>query len=71
MSSTQTQPAATPLTELPAWKALEQHAAAMSKVHLRQLFADDPAARRPLFPRSAGLHLDFSKNRITDETLSL
>jgi len=71
MSSTQTQPAATPLTELPAWKALEEHAAAMSKVHLRQLFADDPGRAARFSHEALGLFLDFSKNRITDETLSL
>src|SRR3954447_25533028 len=54
-----------------AWKALEAHFAEMQHVHLRDLFADDPARGERLAADAAGLHLDFSKNRITDETVIL
>ena len=64
-------PAASPLISLPAWQALGRHADAIRGVHLRDLFAKDPE-RAGRFSREAeGLFLDFSKNRITDETLSL
>lgn len=59
------------LTDLPAWKALEAHAAAMKAVTLKELFAKD-AGRGPKFTLEAeGLLLDYSKNRITDETVTL
>ena len=64
-------PNATPLTSRPAWKALEAHAHAMRDVHLRQLFAGDPGRGARLTAEGAGLFLDYSKNRITDETLEL
>src|SRR3954470_14257277 len=54
-----------------AWKALEAHFAEMRDVHLRDLFAGDPARGERLAADAAGLHLDFSKNRITDETVIL
>ncbi len=60
-----------PLTSRPAWKALEAHAHAMRDVHLRQLFASDPARGTRLTAEGAGLFLDYSKNRVTDETLAL
>jgi len=60
-----------PLTSLPAWKALTDHAAAMRNIHLRNLFAQDPGRAARFSLEAVGLFLDFSKNRITDETLSL
>jgi len=60
-----------PLRERPAWKALEQHYAEIAGVHLRQLFADDPARGERLTAEAAGLYLDYSKNRVTDETMRL
>jgi glucose-6-phosphate isomerase len=58
-----------PLRERPAWKALEQHYAEIAGVHLRQLFADDPGRGERLTAEAAGLYLDYSKNRVTDESL--
>ena len=60
-----------PLRERPAWKALEQHYAEIAEVHLRQLFADDPGRGERLTAEAAGLYLDYSKNRVTDETMRL
>jgi glucose-6-phosphate isomerase len=59
------------LTALPAWQALEQHAAAMRDVHMRDLFAEDPERAGRFSLEAEGLFLDYSKNRITGETLSL
>jgi glucose-6-phosphate isomerase len=56
---------------LPAWKALTDHALAMRNVHLRNLFAQDPGRASRFSLEAIGLFLDFSKNRITDETLGL
>jgi len=61
----------TPLTQRPAWKALEAHHQATKDMHLRQLFADDPKRGERFTAEAAGLYLDYSKNRITDETLHL
>ncbi len=61
----------TPLRQHPAWKALERHYDEIRGVHLRELFADDPTRGERLAAEGAGLYLDFSKNRITDETLAL
>ena len=61
----------TPLRQRPAWKALEQHYSEISGRHLRDLFAADPGRGERLTAEAAGLYLDYSKNRITDETLSL
>jgi len=55
----------------PAWKALESHYKKVRKLHLRKLFADDPARGERLTASAAGIELDYSKNRITDETLEL
>jgi len=55
----------------PAWQALGAHHAAMKDVHLRTLFADDPGRAVRFSAEGAGLFLDYSKNRITDETLRL
>jgi glucose-6-phosphate isomerase len=59
------------LTQRPAWKALESHYETMRLRHLRQLFADDPGRGERLTAEAAGLYLDYSKNRITDETVQL
>jgi glucose-6-phosphate isomerase len=61
----------TPLRQRPAWKALEQHYSEISGRHLRELFAADPGRGERLVAEAAGLYLDYSKNRITDETLGL
>jgi glucose-6-phosphate isomerase len=60
-----------PITSRPAWRELEAHHAALAKVHLRQLFADDAKRGERLCLEAAGIFLDYSKNRITDETLRL
>jgi len=67
----QTAPRLTPLTELPAWKALAAHYQEVQKRHLRDLFADDPRRGERLTAEAVGLYLDYSKNRITDVTLAL
>jgi glucose-6-phosphate isomerase len=54
-----------------AWKALTAHYKAVSKLHLRQLFADDPKRGQRMAVEAGGLYLDYSKNRVTDETLKL
>jgi len=59
------------LTERPAWKALAEHYQTVRGLHLRQLFADDPGRGERLSAEAAGLYLDYSKNRITDETVRL
>src|SRR6201997_615864 len=59
------------LRSLPAWKALEAHYAKVRELHLRQLFADDPKRGERLTAEAVGLYLDYSKNRVTDETLKL
>ncbi|GAA5022669.1 glucose-6-phosphate isomerase [Actinopolymorpha pittospori] len=61
----------TPLKERPAWKALEQHRAEIGPRHLRELFAEDPTRGERLCAEAAGIYLDYSKNRITDETVRL
>ncbi|WP_263351166.1 glucose-6-phosphate isomerase [Acidicapsa acidisoli] len=61
----------TPLKQLPAWQALEAHAESLRGTHLRQLFADDPTRGERLNAEAAGIFLDYSKHRITDETLKL
>jgi glucose-6-phosphate isomerase len=59
------------LRTLPAWKALQKHHERTKSLHLRQLFADDPERGQSLAVEGAGIYLDYSKNRITDETLRL
>ena len=61
----------TPLRQRPAWKALEQHYAEIGPRHLRDLFAADPGRGERLTAEAAGLYLDYSKNRVTDETMAL
>jgi glucose-6-phosphate isomerase len=60
-----------PLRQRPAWKGLEQHHAEIARRHLRDLFAEDPKRAERYAVDGAGLHLDYSKNRITDQTLRL
>ena len=60
-----------PLRQRPAWKALEQHHAEIAGRHLRELFAEDPRRGERLTAEAAGLYLDYSKNRVTDETIRL
>ncbi|MEN8175687.1 MAG: glucose-6-phosphate isomerase [Pseudomonadota bacterium] len=58
-------------TERPAWQALKAHFDAVASLHMRDLFAADPARSERFSLEAAGLFLDYSKNRITDETLAL
>jgi len=60
-----------PLAERQAWKALAAHYENVSKLHLRQLFAADGTRGERMTAEAVGLYLDYSKNRITDETLKL
>src|ERR1700726_4623471 len=62
---------ATPLTERKAWQELKRHHAEMAGQHLRELFAADPGRGERLTVEAAGLYLDYSKNRVTDETMRL
>ena len=71
MTTTDATSTALPLTEKPAWKALEEHYRKIRNVHLRSLFADDPLRGQRLAAEGAGLYLDYSKNRITEETIRL
>jgi glucose-6-phosphate isomerase len=59
------------LTARAAWKALQAHHQKVKDVHLRALFADDPTRGERMTAEAAGVYLDYSKNRITDETLGL
>jgi glucose-6-phosphate isomerase len=60
-----------PLRMRPAWSRLEAHCRKLRDVHLRQLFAEDPDRGERLAVQGAGIYLDFSKNRVTDETIRL
>jgi glucose-6-phosphate isomerase len=60
-----------PLTERPAWKALKANYEKIRKLHLRELFAEERDRGERLTAAGAGIYLDYSKNRITDETLAL
>jgi glucose-6-phosphate isomerase len=60
-----------PLTEHPAWKALKAHYDEIRNLHLRKLFADDPKRGEHMTAEAAGIYLDYSKNRITEQTLKL
>ncbi|HTX53063.1 MAG TPA: glucose-6-phosphate isomerase [Candidatus Baltobacteraceae bacterium] len=59
------------LTKRPAWKALAAHYKQMRERHLRELFAQDPGRGERLTVEALGLFLDYSKHRVTDETLTL
>jgi glucose-6-phosphate isomerase len=63
--------AVTPLPERKAWQALKRHHAEIAGQHLRELFAADPGRGERLTVEAAGLFLDYSKNRVTDETMRL
>ena len=63
-------PIATRLTERAEWAALQEHFAAVRDTHLRQFFAADPQRAERFSLEAAGLFLDYSKNRITSETLN-
>ncbi len=60
-----------PLTHRPAWKSLAAQSKKLRKLHLRELFAKDPKRGERMTIEAAGLFLDYSKNRITDQTLKL
>jgi glucose-6-phosphate isomerase len=61
----------TSLVQLSSWKSLESHYAGLKSLHLRDLFANDPKRGHELTLDALGLYLDYSKNRVTRETLSL
>ena len=61
----------TALTDLPEWEALQAHYESVKDLHLRALFASDPGRAERFRVEAAGLFLDYSKNRITDETIRL
>ena len=65
------EPTETPLRARPAWAELTKHHAEIGNLHLRQLFADDPGRGGRLALLAEGIYLDYSKNRITDETVRL
>jgi glucose-6-phosphate isomerase len=65
------EPTETPLRARPAWAELTKHHAEIGNLHLRQLFADDPGRGGRLALLAEGIYLDYSKNRITDETMRL
>jgi glucose-6-phosphate isomerase len=69
--STRVMPSVRPLRDRPAWKALENHYEEIGSKHLRELFAADATRGERLVAEAAGLYLDYSKNRITDETVGL
>jgi glucose-6-phosphate isomerase len=60
-----------PLIQRPAWQALEDHYQKVKDLHLRRLFAEDPGRGERMACEAVGLYLDYSKNRITGETLKL
>ena len=60
-----------PINSRPAWKALEAHHQKVRELHLRKLFRDDPDRGERMTLEAAGIFLDYSKNRVTDETLGL
>jgi len=71
MAETSIPGTAAQLTRLPAWRALSEHFEQVKDVHLRQLFADEPRRGERLAVEAVGLYLDYSKHRVTDETLQL
>lgn len=66
-----TLPISAPLRQRPAWAQLEAHFQKLKSLHLKQLFAQDPKRGEKFAVEAAGIYLDYSKNRITDETLGL
>jgi|SRR5579872_910826 len=71
MSTLETPIKVPPVMEHPAWKALKEHYARIRKLHLRKLFSQDPERGDRLKVDALGIYLDYSKNRVTDETLQL
>src|SRR5499426_1285750 len=71
MEAIETKPGESHAVGSAAWKALEAHYEEVRKLHLRELFARDPKRGERLTASAAGIELDYSKNRITDETLKL
>lgn len=68
---TMTPPTTTPLTEIPEWAAVLQHFGDIEKTHLRDLFAQDPGRADRMTITVGDIHLDYSKNRVTSQTLGL
>jgi glucose-6-phosphate isomerase len=64
-------PTTQPLPQRPAWKSLAEHSKEIKKLHLRELFAEDPQRGERFTAQAAGLFLDYSKNRLTSKTLAL
>jgi glucose-6-phosphate isomerase len=64
-------PAYTPLTQRPAWQALTEHFEQAKHLHLRELFAQDPQRGKRFSTEALGIYLDYSKNRLTEQTLKL
>ncbi len=71
MTPANTAPAFEPLTQRKAWKKLFTHYKKLRPAHLRELFADDPARGERMTAEEVGIFLDYSKNRITGQTLKL
>src|SRR5580692_2143419 len=71
MATTNMEARLAPLTERKAWKALAGHFESIRAVHLRNFFAEDPGRGERMTVEAAGIFLDYSKNRVTDETLKL
>jgi glucose-6-phosphate isomerase len=69
--STRVMPSVRTLRERPAWRALEKHYDELHGKHLRELFAEDETRGERLVAEGAGLFLDYSKNRITDDTVGM
>ncbi len=63
--------ASQPLTKRPAWKALDAHFQKVKSLQLRTLFTDDPKRGERMAIETLGLYYDYSKNRVTDESISL
>ena len=59
------------LAKRTAWKALESHYRKVRHLHLRDLFAQDPTRGERMAVEAAGIYLDYSKNRVTDQTITL
>src|SRR5579884_3375258 len=71
MKESQEERAGVPVNDLPAWKALARHYDSVSRTHLRDLFLTDATRGERFVAEAAGIYFDYSKNRITDETIRL
>jgi glucose-6-phosphate isomerase len=71
MAASKARPSKRPIKKRSTWTALDAHYKKVSKLHLRQLFAKDPKRGVGLAVEAVGLYLDYSKNRVTGETLEL